>query len=141
MKINVFYDKELNWLKIPVTLKTAHKRISAFIVFDTGSPNTLLNYLDSRRLNIPFIEPSEFIRIGGNKYHSYSYNKIDFLFKTQEGELYSETIPVKILRPTLKSEELEELDNFPNLLGLNFLKEGWKFHCDIKNNEIYFEKD
>ena len=72
MKIKVVYDKELNWLKIPVTLKTPHKRISVFIVFDTGSSNTLLNYLDSRRLNIPFIETSGNVSIGGNKYQSYS---------------------------------------------------------------------
>ena len=140
MKIKVIYDQELNWLKIPVTLKTSHKRISVFIVFDTGSSNTLLNYLDSRRLNLPFVELSEKVSIGGYKYNGYSYNKLEFLFKSEEGKIISQLMPIKILRPSLKMDELEELDDFPNLLGLNFLKEGWKFFCDLKTKEIYFEK-
>ena len=141
MRIKVIHDKEANWLKIPVTLKTPHKIISTFIVFDTGSHNTLLNYLDSRRLNIPFIELSSPAKIGGNKYQSYSYNNVEFSFKTIQGSVIKEEMPVKILRPSLNSRELKELDDLPNILGLEFLKLGYKFYCDLKNNEIYFEKE
>ncbi len=141
MRIKVTYDKELNWLKIPVTLKTPHKRISVFIIFDTGSPNTLLNYIDSRRLNIPFTESFGNANIGGNKYKSYSCNKIEVLFKTTEDQVIIEEIPIKILRPSFKSTELEELDDLPNILGLDFLKKGWRFFCDINHEEIYFEKE
>jgi len=41
MRINVSYDSDFQWLKIPIIIKTPHKRIFSFIVFDTGSPNTL----------------------------------------------------------------------------------------------------
>jgi len=140
MRINIIYDEEVNWLKIPVTLQTPHKRISTFIVSDTGSPNSLLNYTDSRRLDIPFIERAGTASIGGNKYNSYSYNKLTILFKSNENEVIIQEINAKILRPSLNSKELQELDDLPNILGLEFLKKGWKFHCDLKNNEIYFEK-
>ena len=54
----------------------------------------------------------------------------------------SEEIPVRILIPSsLKSKEIEELDNFPNLLGMDFFEKGYKFHCDINKEEIFFEKN
>ncbi|MAG02953.1 hypothetical protein CMI42_06450 [Candidatus Pacearchaeota archaeon] len=141
MRIRVIYDKDLGLLKIPVTLKSSHKRISVLIVVDTGSPNTLLNYTDSRMLNIPFIEPSGIIKIGGDKYRSYSYNKIEIIFKSLGGDPIAEKIPVKILRPSSsRIDDLEELDSFPNILGLDFLRLGYKFICDLQNNEIYLEK-
>jgi len=113
----------------------------AHCFFDTGSPNTLLNYIDSRRLNIPFTESFGNASIGGNKYKSYSYPKLEVLFKTTQNQVISEEISIKILRPSFKSTELEELDDLPNLLGLDFLKKGWRFFCDINNDEIYFEKE
>ncbi len=48
---------------------------------------------------------------------------------------------VQVLRPSMNMNEIEELDDFPNILGLDFLKQGWKFFCDIHNEEIYFEKE
>lgn len=141
MKIKVIYDSDLEVLKLPVTIKSPHKRLSAFIILDTGSPNTLLNYTDSRALNIPFIEQSGIISIGGAKYKGYYYNKIEFLFESTDGTTITENLPVKVLKPTSsKISELEDLDRFPNILGLDFLKKGYKFVCDIINNEIYLER-
>jgi|TARA_B100001971_G_scaffold203688_1_gene218888 hypothetical protein len=140
MKIKVIYDSELHLLKIPVKIKSPHKSISVFLVLDTGSPNTLLNYTDSRTLNIPFINQSGIISIGGSKYQSYSYNRIEIYFKSTEGNSIIENIPVKVLRPTSsRIDDLDELDSFPNILGLDFLKK-YKLVCDIKNNEIYLER-
>ena len=39
----------------------------------------------------------------------------------------------------INSEELQ-LEIFPNILGLDFLKLGYKFVCDLINREIYLEK-
>lgn len=91
-------------------------------------------------MSVPFIERVGTASIGGNKYSSYSYNKISILFKSTQNELITQEIDVKILRPSLNSQELQELDNLPNILGLDFLKKDWRFHCDLKNNEVYFEK-
>ena len=35
---------------------------------------------------------------------------------------------------------LEDLDSFPNILGMDFLRRGYIFYCNLKNGEIYFEK-
>ena len=92
-------------------------------------------------MNIPFSQQSGTANIGGNKYKTYSYNRIEIIFKSEDGKELIENIPVKVLKPTSsKIEELEEWDRFPNLLGLDFLKQGWKFFCDIHNDNIYFEK-
>jgi hypothetical protein len=140
MKIRVIYDSKFEWLKIPLTLISPIKKVHSFIVVDTGSPNTLLNYFDSRKLNIPFINKSGIVSIGGNKYVSYSYENLGILFKSTEGKSIIEKIPVKILRPSSSQiAEIEDLDVFPNILGLDFLKR-YKLICDIKNNEIYLEK-
>lgn len=142
MKIELSYDPELKLLKIPVTIKTPHKRISSTLIFDTGSPKTLLNYTESRRLEIPFNEEAGIIKIGGGKYKGYLSNNIGFLFKSIDNQPILETFSVKILRPSsMKSRELQETDNFPNILGLDFLELGYRFHCDLQNKDIYFEKD
>ncbi|MAH06652.1 hypothetical protein CMI38_00195 [Candidatus Pacearchaeota archaeon] len=140
MKIKVIYDSKYEWLKIPSTFISPTQKVYSFIVVDTGSPNTLLNYFDSRKLNIPFINKSGIVSIGGNKYVSYSYENLKILFKSTEGKPIIEKIPVKILRPSSsKIAEIEDLDVFPNILGLDFLKK-YKFSCDLKNNEIFLEK-
>ncbi len=142
MKIKVFFDKNLNVLKVPSVLKIPHKRIVSNFIFDTGCPHTILNYTDSIRLGVPKIRKAELIRIGGRTYQSYVYNKIEILLKDTEGNLVTETLPVKILKPNSpRVKELEELDGFPNLLGMDFLKKGYKFFCDTIKDEVYFEKE
>jgi hypothetical protein len=142
MKIKLSYNEEIQALEVPVLIKTPHKRSKSTLIFDTGSSKTLLNYTESRRLEIPFIEESGIIKIGGSKYKGYVFNHIEFLFKSTENELISEKIPVKVLRPSsMMSDELQELDIFPNILGLDFLKLGYKFFCDLKTQDIYFEKE
>ena len=100
-----------------------------------------LNYFDSRLLNIPFVERAGSANIGGNKYTSYNYEKLEIIFETVDGHSIIEKFPVKILRPSSgKIAELEELEIFPNILGLDFLKLGYKFICDLINEEIYLEE-
>jgi len=141
MKIRAFYDSNLNLIKIPCLLKTSHKRIKTILVFDTGSPKTLISYTDSLRLNIPRGEKAELIKMGGKTYQAYESNKVSFVFKNISGVPVDLSFPVKVLKPTSsKMEHLEELDSFPNILGIDFLKKGYAFHCDLNNNEIYFEK-
>ena len=141
MKIKAFHDKNLDIIKIPCVLKTPHKRIVSDFIFDTGSANTILNFTDSLRLNIPRINKSELVRMGGRKYQSYEFNKLEIVFKSTENEAIIIKMPIKSLKPTTpKIGALEELDDFPNLLGLDFLKQGYKFFCDLDNEKIYFEK-
>lgn len=142
MKIRVEFNQKLQALEIPVIIKTPHKRNYTSLIFDTGSPKTLINYTESRRLEIPFNEESGIIKIGGCKYKSYLFNNIEFLFRSVDDQIVIEKLPVKILRPSsIQSTELQELDKFPNILGMDFLELGYKFFCDINNNNIYFEKD
>ena len=142
MKIKVNYDSENKLLRIPVILKAPHKRLVSEVIFDTGSPYTFLNYSDSLRLCIPHDNKSKIIRIGGRTYQSYLYEKFEIMFKSENNQSIVEILPVRILKPnSLKMEELKKLDRFPNILGIDFLELGWKFFCDVNNDNIYFEKD
>jgi hypothetical protein len=141
MKVKVTYDSDFKCLKVPIILKAPRKRIISEAVFDTGSPYTLLNYSDSIRLGIPHNIKSEFVRIGGRSYQSYLYERFEITFKSEDGEIVTELLPIRVLRPTsIRSEELEKLDRFPNIFGLDFLGLGYKFFCDLKTGEVYFEK-
>ncbi len=141
MIIKASYDKEEGLIRIPCIVKAQHKRIQTDFVFDTGSSETLLNFTDSMRLMIPRGQKSETIRIGGKTYQGYDFNKSTIIFKTTDDNLVEFSFPIKTLKPlSSKIADFEELDSFPNILGLNFLEQGLKFVCDIKNNNIYFEK-
>jgi hypothetical protein len=142
MKIKVFYDKNLRLLKIPVVLKIPHGRIASDFVVDTGSPHTILNYTDSIRLSVPHNSKAELVRIGGRVYQSYLFNRFTIVLKSENNEAISEDMPIRILIPnSLQGKELEALDKFPNLLGMDFLERGYKFYCDISKEEINFQKD
>lgn len=142
MKIKASYDSDFRYIKIPIILKAPRKRIISHVIFDTGSPHTLLNYSDSIRLCIPHNNKSELIRIGGRTYQSYLSYKFEVFLKSEDGDIIKEILPIRVLKPiSLKSEELEKLDRFPNILGLDFLELGYKFFCDLKTKNIYFEKD
>ncbi len=140
MKIKIIYDENQKLLKIPVLLKIPHKRIKSDFVLDTGSPHTILNYSDSIRLAVPHISKGEIVRIGGRRYQSYIFNKFEIVFKTEDNQLVNVILPVRVLKPSsLKMNEVEELDRFPNLLGLDFLEKGYKLFCDLKNKESFLE--
>lgn len=141
MKINAFYDQNLEIIKILCVLKTPHKRITTNFVFDTGSAHTILNYTDSRR-EVPLAKKSKLIRMGGEVYQSYELNKIEILFKTSDNNIANLSFPVKIIKPNSFSiEKIENLDRFPNILGLDFLNKGYQFFCDIQRKEIFFNKN
>lgn len=142
MKIKVTYDSDLKCLKVPIILKAPRKRIVSQVIFDTGSPYTLLNYSDSIRLGIPHNTKSEIVRIGGRTYQSYSYERFEIVLKSEDGKIITERLPIRILKPTsIRVEEIEKLDRFPNILGLDFLEIGYRFLCDLKEKNIYFEKN
>ena len=141
MKIKIIYNKYPKLLRIPAILQVPHKRIASDFVLDTGSPHTVLNYSNSIRLGIPHNTKSEIIRIGGEVYQSYLFNKFEIVFKSTDNEEIKEQIPIRVLKPnSAKMNELEKLDKFPNLLGIDFLERGYKLICDIQNNDIYLEK-
>jgi len=140
IKIPLFYNKEN--LRVPAVLKLPHKRIASDFVFDTGSPHTILNYTDSIRLGIPHTGKGELIRIGGRTYQSFIFNKLEIVFKSEDSKPISIILPIRVLKPNSpRVDELEKLDAFPNLLGLDFLEMNYRFFCDIQNNKILFEKD
>lgn len=141
MKLKLFYDRILKVLTIPAVFKIPHNRIISKFVLDTGSPHTILNYSDSIRLNIPHLQKSELIRIGGRAYQSYLYKNLELTFKSEDGKPVKDFIEVRVLKPaSLKMEEIDKLDSFPNLLGLDFLEKGYKLFCNLSNGEIYLEK-
>lgn len=140
MKIKILFDEKSKVLRIPALLKIPHKRIKSDLVLDTGSPHTILNYTDSIRLGVPHTFKDKIVRMGGRIYQSYLFNKFEIVFKTDENELVTEVIPIMILKPHgLNIDELEELDEFPNLLGLDLLEKGYKLFCDLKNKETFLE--
>lgn len=142
MKIKAVYEEGVGQIRIPCILKSPHKRIVSNFIFDTGSKQTILNYTDSLRLLIPHVNKSELIRMGGKVYQSYIYDKFEILFKGDNNEIIIEDIPIRFLKPcSQKVVDLEILDFLPNLLGLDFLEGSWKFFCDLKNRNIYFEKE
>lgn len=140
MKIKVLFNKIHKDLRVPVILLTPHKRISSDFVIDTGSPHTILNYTDSLRLSIPHSEKAELLRIGGRAYQSYLFNRLEIIFKSENGEEIRKIIPIRVLKPfSFKTDELENLDRFPNLLGLDIIEKDFKLICNIKENEIFIE--
>ena len=72
-------------------------------------------------------------------YQSYIFNKLGILFKSEKG-MVSETLPVRVLKPS-SEKDADNLDKFPNLLGMDFLERGYKFYCDLGKGEISFEKE
>lgn len=141
MKIRIFYNKTSKLLRIPAVLQVPHKRIISDFIIDTGSPYTILNYSDSLRLGIPHSIKSEIIRIGGRTYQSYLFDKFEIIMKSINNEEIKEFIPIRVLKPTsLKIKELENLDSFPNILGIDFLEKGFKLFCNLQENDIYLEK-
>ena len=118
-----------------------HKRIASDFVIDTGSPHTILNYTDSIRLGIPHNTKSEIVRMGGRVYQSYIYDNFEMILKSLDNQEIIEKISIRVIKPiSSKMKEIENLDKFPNLLGLDFL-EKWDLICKIKDNEIFLEKN
>jgi len=127
---------------VPVVLWAPRKKIKSFFIVDTGSPNTILNYTDSIRLGIPHIAKGGIIRMGGRRYKSHVYRKFEIIFKSTDDKEIRESLPIRVLTPTSpKAKAMEELDAFPNILGMDFLKKkGYRLHCDLEKDNIYLEK-
>lgn len=141
MRIKVLYNENEGLLRIPAVLWTPHKRIVSDIVIDTGTPVTILNHTDAMLLNISRTKKAGLLRMGGNTYQSYIYNRFEIAFKNTEGKEVREQITIRIAKPkSNKIKELEKLDFFPNLMGLDFLNKGYKLVLDFKKKEFYLEK-
>src|SRR3989344_6035533 len=127
IKLLTYLEEKSNlYLNATALLKTPQKRTTTKFILDTGSPETIVNYTDALRLNVPFNTKGKIIRLGGRKFQGYEYNRLIFVFLTEDGNKVEENMKVTILRPTGFSE-LDEVDVFPTILGMNFLKEkGYK---------------
>lgn len=132
---------ERNYLIGSVVLKTPRKLISTSFILDTGSPKTIINYRDSIRLQIPLnsLQKQEIISLGGRKHQGYKFDKVQFLFKTEEGKTVTENKEVLVIHPT-SQRDIEEVQAIPTIIGTDFLKEKrYKLYCDIANKEAYLE--
>jgi len=133
-------EKENLYLNATALLKTPQKRTTTKFILDTGSPETIINYTDALRLNIPFITKGKIIKMGSRKFQGYEYGRLIFVFLTEDGNKVEENIKVIILRPTGLSE-IEEVDDIPTILGMNFLREReYKLFCDVSKEIAYLEK-
>lgn len=73
-------------------------------------------------------------------YQSYIFKRFELIFKSEDNKEVIENIPVRILTPfSSKIKEIENLDQLPNLLGLDFLELGYKLFCDLKKEITYLE--
>ncbi len=133
---------EMTYLNSIVLLKTPRKILNTFFILDTGSPTTILSYLDAYRLQIPFdsLQKTKVVSIGGRKYQGYSFNRVTFNFKSEDNQLVVEEFPVCVIKPTCESER-EELFGIPTIIGTDFLKEKrYILFCDMDSNVAYLEK-
>ncbi|HLC31299.1 MAG TPA: hypothetical protein VJK51_01390 [Candidatus Nanoarchaeia archaeon] len=81
------------------------------------------------------------IRIGGRTYQSFIFDKFEIVCKSIDEKESVERMPIRILKPiSMKVNELENLDRFPNLLGIDFLEKGYELLCNIQENKIHLEK-
>lgn len=144
MRIKLFtgLGEEITYLKGNVILKTPRKIIPTTFILDTGSPKTIIGYSDSMRLQIPLNSLSKegIISIGGRKYDGYKFNRMQFIFKTEEGGSITEEKEVAVIKPT-SPKEVVEVQSMPTIIGTDFLKEKrYKLFCDIAGKEAYLEK-
>jgi len=133
---------EMTYLNSVVLLKTPRKILNTFFILDTGSPKTILSYLDAMRLQIPFdsLSKTEIVNIGGRKYQGYIFNKLKFVFKGENEELIEEDFPVCVIKPT-SDKESNELSNMPTIIGVDFLKsKKYILFCDMDGGIAYLEK-
>jgi len=131
-----------DYLNSVVVLKTPRKILRTTFILDTGSPTTILSYLDARRLQIPFNPGAKtnIIRLGGSKYQGYSFGKITFLFRSEDNKLIKEDFPVCVVRPT-SPKEIDELSSFPTIMGTDFLKiKKYTLFCDMDKGVAFLEK-
>ncbi|MDO8509501.1 MAG: hypothetical protein Q7S27_07535 [Nanoarchaeota archaeon] len=143
IKLLTYLEEKNNlYLNSSVLLKTPHKKVVTKFILDTGSPETIINYTDALRLNIPLnnLTESKIIRVGSRKYHGYFYDRLSMTFITTDKKQIEEKMRIIIVRPT-SFKDIEEIDMLPTLLGMNFLKEkGYKLFCDFSKDEAYLEK-
>jgi hypothetical protein len=133
---------ELSYLNNVVILKTPHKIVSANFILDTGSPTTILSYIDAFRLQIPFnnLTKTRIVKLGGRKYQGYSFDRLTFMFKSEDNKLIKEDFSVCVIKPTSEKEE-QELSNVPTIIGTDFLKEKrYILFCDMDKGIAYLEK-
>jgi len=83
---------EMTFLNNVVLLKTPRKFLNTTFILDTGSPKTIISYSDALRLQIAFdsLAKTNIIRIGGRTYQGYCFNRLTFLFRSEDGKLIEE---------------------------------------------------
>jgi hypothetical protein len=134
--------EDKDYLNNAVILKSPRGLTKSTFILDTGSPKTILNHFDARRLQIPFNSgaKTEIIRLGGKTYQGYTFERITFSFRSEDNQLVREEFPVIVVRPTSPKEE-EELSNFPTIIGTDFLKKKrYILFCDMEKGIAYLEK-
>ncbi len=133
---------EMTYLNNVVLLKTPRKLLNTLFILDTGAPKTIISYSDALRLQIPFnfLMKTNIVRIGGRTFQGYCFNRLTFLFRSEDGRLINEEFPVCVIKPTSEKEQ-EELSKIPTIIGTDFLKEKrYILFCDMDSNIAYLEK-
>lgn len=140
MKIKL--TTESGYLMGVMVLKTPHKTIRTTFILDTGSPQTLIGYSDSRRLQIPFTSCDKNVEMGGRKYKGYLYDKVTAIFLSEDNKPIEENLgDVEVVRPN-SLKEIDDVDRIPTLIGTDFLKRlKYKLFCDFAKNDAYLEKN
>lgn len=135
-------DDEGDYLNNAIVLRTPRNFLKTTFILDTGSPTTILSYLDARRLQIPFNDSAKtkIIRMGGAKYQGYSFNKTIFIFRSEDNKIIREEFPVCVVKPTSPKEQ-DDLSSFPTIIGMDFLKKKkYALFCDVDKGIAYLEK-
>ena len=133
---------EMTYLNNVVLLKTPRKLLNTIFILNTGAPKTIIGYSDALRLQIPFnsLEKTNTVRIGGRSFQGYCFNRINFIFRSEDGKIINEEFPVCVVKPTSEKEQ-EELSKIPTIIGTDFLKEKkYILFCDMDGGVAYLDK-
>ena len=133
-------QRELSYLNGRMKLKLECEATESWFIVDTGSPRTIINYVEAEMLRVKFenLKSEEIIGIGGKNLQSYSC-KLKLNFETEEDKVVEEEMEVRLFIPKTK-EELKEVAQIPTIIGTDFLREKrFKLFCDLANEIAYLE--
>lgn len=149
MKFNLELSEVPNSERIFVNLlsRQPHSFGQLKAILDTGSPKTIISYIDALRLNISIsgAETGEPIAgFGKGQIPSKKIKKFIFTLRSEDNTIKYVEMPVHVVDISLLKNMSQEVQNstmrIPTIIGLDFLRfTGLKLVIDLKNHSSFLE--